>query len=74
MTTSSIIYYIVVLTLQGSSNIELKQFPNFESCEKFMRANHKSLIKEYYKPGEQRMTGSGCRIKRIENQKIAEDK
>lgn len=61
-----VIYYVVVMGLQGSMNIEVKQFDNVTSCEIFMHKNHNLLAKEYYKATEQRMTGSGCRIKQPE--------
>lgn len=56
------IYYIVVLGLHGSQNIEMARFDSIEKCESYMRANHKKLTKEYYIETKQRMTGSGCRL------------
>lgn len=55
------VYYVVIMGLNGSQNIEVEHFKTFEQCEAYMHANHKKLKKVYHKEGEQRMTGSGCR-------------
>lgn len=62
MTNSIVwVYYVVVLSTTGAKNIEVEHFKTIEQCEAYMHDNHRKLKKVYYKEGEQRMTGSGCR-------------
>lgn len=58
---SNWIYYIVIMTLNGSQNIEIARFDSIDKCETYMRTNHKRLKGEYFQEAKQRMTGSGCR-------------
>jgi len=55
------VYYIVVMNANHSIDIEVKHFNQYSQCEKYMHSNHKKLIKLYYQPEVQKMTGGGCR-------------
>lgn len=59
--TKLFMMYVVVLTMNGSQNVEVARFETFEQCSHFLNTSYHRIKKEYPLKENERITGAGCR-------------
>jgi len=60
------IFYIVLMSPNGSGYITVKKYDSLDTCESFLHTSYKRVRKEYPLKEYERIVGGGCKPERKE--------